>query len=289
METVNYSGILKEKSEAEGGWKLSVDIPSISRQYPTILSRVPAEDAAKLRAGEAYAFTLEQGSLKKDKNGSQPWHYWWNYRGLGKASIPSGGTPPDRRSEQAVTQNTEQDFRERADARERSIERQVALKEARQAAEWFIAALDPDVRLQHTGESLSKSIGFFMDTVEALYSRFIDLLQSHPDPVPHPDAPSGIGTQRPADGQRKADMTQDTTKDAQGPKAAVTEAIAEPRRSGIPEMTTFGQLFTWAFEVHNMLKPRVLEILGVKDMAQIEPKYGSLKAAAEVLAGRDKK
>ena len=110
------SAVVKEKAEAKDGFKLTVEIPSFKSKYPTILTRVPPAEAAKLIIGQPVNLRLKRGGLKEGKDGSLPWHYWWDF-----VAIADSAAAPEPEKLQPAP-----DW----DARQASIQRQTAFKGA---------------------------------------------------------------------------------------------------------------------------------------------------------------
>lgn len=126
-----------------------------------------------LKKGDRIRIHWEQGNPKKP-NPQYPSDYYWNIVAIERLEVPSPSSAPagarpgspasgPERQQQAPQQST--------DARGDSIERQVALKEARQAATDFwqlVRPLDGDT---------TRDAAEYIATVEVMYGAFLRLLQ----------------------------------------------------------------------------------------------------------------
>jgi hypothetical protein len=165
-------GMVKSKAEGPRGLLIEFDtsdseIDFFQTKFPTKIDFIPKEFDEQLIPGRQATLELGIGNLKKDHktnaphDGSKPWHYWWNFIGLGypldaspaavqaprPATTPQGGTP--------------QPTRGAVDPTRRSIEKQVALKAA---VEWS------------SGDSTA-------ETVIAVAQVFFDWLQGDNEPT----------------------------------------------------------------------------------------------------------
>ena len=138
MAEHTVSGTIKGKEELEDDFKVTFESPFFKSKFPAIIYVQP-EDATRIKTGQAYNLRLEQGKLSEGKDGSQPWHYRWKFLGIAtgpsdpaKAPVPSAGTM----GQQGVQERPHE--APAPDARDRSIQRQVALKAA---VEWGLERL----------------------------------------------------------------------------------------------------------------------------------------------------
>jgi len=82
-----FSTIIEGKEELEDGVKLSLPGDAFKSDYPVMVYRVPPADAAKLKLKGAYNLRLQQGNVKKGKDGlpflgTLPWQFYWNWVGV---------------------------------------------------------------------------------------------------------------------------------------------------------------------------------------------------------------
>jgi|TARA_Y100000310_G_C20676131_1_gene813152 hypothetical protein len=144
--TLTVDGIRGQRQGRDGSNQLSVyaNIPALGSQYPTGPLWVAEEDAPVV--GQAYTVQIRKGNLKKGKDGSRDWDYWWEvdvWNVQGVAPDPVQPRPPAfAQGPQAPVQpssgqqgSPQQPAPQRApvaDPTRMSIERQVAAKEATQ-------------------------------------------------------------------------------------------------------------------------------------------------------------
>jgi len=111
-ERMVVSATVKSRAEEEDGFKLELDVPQFRSNYPTIVTRV-REATAKLLAPrpEPYMVVLVRQSLKKDKQGTRPYDYYWGLEGLAtpaETAVKAQEPPPlpdQRRLEIAWSQS----------------------------------------------------------------------------------------------------------------------------------------------------------------------------------------
>jgi hypothetical protein len=78
---------VKSRAEEEDGYKLELEIPQFRSKFPTLVTRVPEKIARELSPGPVpYSIVLLRQNLKKDKQGTQPYDYYWGLEGLATAA-----------------------------------------------------------------------------------------------------------------------------------------------------------------------------------------------------------
>ena len=114
-EDVLVAATVKGKEELDDGYAVTLDVPAFKSKYPTKVYGCSAAEAKTFKAGNALNIRLTRGKLQDGKDGGQYWHYNWRWGSLsGEAPAvqpPDGGNGHE-------------------DERNRSIQRQVALKAA---------------------------------------------------------------------------------------------------------------------------------------------------------------
>jgi hypothetical protein len=75
--TLTVDGIRGNRESRNGGTQLSVyaHIPALGSQYPT--GPLWVDEANMPVVGNEYTVQIRKGNLKKDKDGSRDWDYWW--------------------------------------------------------------------------------------------------------------------------------------------------------------------------------------------------------------------
>ena len=92
-------------------------------EYPIVIYGTTPEQQEELPAGSTRRVVLEAGRLKDGKDPERPYNWFWNYRGLvGDQAMPEPPAPSTPQQPTRVVGTV--------DARQASIERQVAFKEA---------------------------------------------------------------------------------------------------------------------------------------------------------------
>lgn len=90
---MTVEAIVREKSEAKDGWKVSFDIPEFRSKWPTIITRIPESAAKEFTIGKAYHIILNRENPKQD-NPTQLYHWYWGWHGFaikGEAPKPTNG------------------------------------------------------------------------------------------------------------------------------------------------------------------------------------------------------
>jgi hypothetical protein len=77
--------VVEDIAKVADGWKITAHVPAFDSQYPTTFTRVPAEIAEQMTPLGAYSMEILRENLKRDKDGSRDWHYYW---GLVKFAAP---------------------------------------------------------------------------------------------------------------------------------------------------------------------------------------------------------
>lgn len=124
---------VKTKGEEQDGWKIEVEIPSFESKYPTPLTRVSDELAARLQPGQSYPLILERQNLKRGKDGSKAYDYYYGLVGIADVAPPTAQTIVDKALKQASTPNGGPSFslpEDTAAARERATNSRTALMQA---------------------------------------------------------------------------------------------------------------------------------------------------------------
>lgn len=143
--TLTVDGIRGKRDGHGGSSQLSVyaNIPALGSQYPT--GPLWVDESHAPVAGQTYTVQIRKGNLKKDKDGSRDWDYWWevdiwDVQGVAPDPVqprqapaePSngkqGGSTTAGRQE-AVRVNGQKPY---VDPTRISIERQTSAKEATQ-------------------------------------------------------------------------------------------------------------------------------------------------------------
>lgn len=272
-----FAGVVKEMSKAEGGWTLYLGIPALDKNYPTKTYKVPEEQAAKLKIGSAYNFILTKGGLKKNKDGSWPNHFFWNYRGLEGPSTeePKAAEASATRESPAVAP---QKIIDSQDSRERSIERQVALKEARLAADFFISHLDTEALKAAQGDSLAELQDFYLGILSGFYKKMVGLLQSQETP---PEAPASASVP-----PRTAGAPTEAAMPSQGP-VVPSGVPTHPPAEGIGAAPkNLGELFTLALKHYKLSRQQSFEILGITRAEEIADIPGAWKLIEAAMGKR---
>ena len=143
MAQRNVNATIGSVQATPQGWVIEARIPSISPNYKVKLSRVPDHLAGQLKPGHSYDLTVQSENLKKDKfgapyNGEMPFHYYWGLVSLGVTEGVPEISPPMPTNHVGFEDGAQMDTgvsqpKPSFDAggnRNRSIERQVALKAA---------------------------------------------------------------------------------------------------------------------------------------------------------------
>lgn len=130
-DSVTVDAVIKSAempAEGDKDYKAALEIPYFRSKYPTTVY-VPV--TVVLKKGQPITLNLTKGKLSKDDyDGSAWWHFTWRWAGIAApdahaASTAASSKPPAR-----------------TDATGISIERQVALKEARLATEYLLKEED---------------------------------------------------------------------------------------------------------------------------------------------------
>ena len=136
-----FSIVVKAKAEGDPsgpGLTLECEIPKLSAKFPVKLTRVQKESYDAIKVGNAYNVELRRGTLKQGKEGHYDGDYFWDW--LRVVPPPAPGVPGEA---PAAAPGVAPPSRGAWDSRGESIERQVALKEARIAAEWLMTHAGP--------------------------------------------------------------------------------------------------------------------------------------------------
>jgi hypothetical protein len=176
---------VQSKKQTEKGWALEVLCPSLGfEKYPLTIGGVPEADISRMVTGRSYWAVLNRGRLRQGKaEGSENSRdYWWDWSGLTSEpreadEVPEGepvyGSAPPKPAEAPAR------ARDPRDPHRASIERQVALKEARQAAEWFLSrsGLPVDAVVEAKAAEAEAARKLYGQTIEHFYHRFVRLLE----------------------------------------------------------------------------------------------------------------
>ena len=138
------SAVLKKEQLADG-WHLIWDKSLLQSGFPCDTYKVSDDLASRLTEGQSYTVELLRGTLKANKSGSQLYDYNWK---LVKLAEP--GTQP--------TPTPEPSGSATHDPTRRSIERQVALKEA--------TALG----IAHVSAGTALQTGFILEVADAFHA-----------------------------------------------------------------------------------------------------------------------
>ena len=122
---------------------VKLDIPSWKSKYPTTLYNVSDEDQAALPMGAELAVVLRADRQKDNTKGDAPWHYFWSFERIATpqevadadAPPPAQATANEQPPEYAATRDPQpqpqpQPYQDAEAAKNRSIQKQVALKAA---------------------------------------------------------------------------------------------------------------------------------------------------------------
>jgi len=113
--------------------QLKIDAWSI---HPIVIYGTTPEQQEELPAGSTRRVVLEAGRLKDGKDPERPYNWFWNYRGLaGEQAMPESPAPF----------TPQPSFVGTVDARQASIERQVAFKEAVSITMALFPPTEPDI------------------------------------------------------------------------------------------------------------------------------------------------
>ena len=90
------AAIVKNKTEESDGWAIELTVPAFGSQWPTRVSRVPAELAAQLIPGRIPTLVLSRQNIKRPTgdapppDGSRPYHYYWGLEAISEeAATPT--------------------------------------------------------------------------------------------------------------------------------------------------------------------------------------------------------
>lgn len=85
-------------SIAKGMWQgkpnISLDIPEFKSEYPIIVNSWPEGLRDQLQEGEPATLVLERQALRKNRDGSADWHYYWVIKGLADSKTKDTGRGP---------------------------------------------------------------------------------------------------------------------------------------------------------------------------------------------------
>ncbi len=144
-EVRKFTALLTEKAQTgDNQWKLTFQIPELSTNYPTPVTRVPTQDADKIQPKKTYYFSLVKGRLKDGKDASKDYNYFWDWGGMAVEVLPEDA-PTNVKPETARPTVTPAPTAPTPDARADSIERQVALKVAGELYVGAMASIQPSV------------------------------------------------------------------------------------------------------------------------------------------------
>jgi len=113
-------------SKGAGG-KIDFTILAIDPKFPVHIYKVPEELARQLQLGQNYSLVLEQGSLRRDKDGGYPNHYFYNIISIEGATTTEETYPP---TPQAVKSTPPPFIADTQAARECATNRRTALMQA---------------------------------------------------------------------------------------------------------------------------------------------------------------
>lgn len=252
-----FIATIKGIGEQGAGWKMEFDWKLPGSKFPFVLYGRDSLDIEGWAIGDRAEVTITQGNLKADKTGRYASDYFYDLVSLESVSAdvsPRPKTPPPfpRSTEPTTPSKTPQD------PRQVSIERQVALKEARLA--WLdltevVPSLGPSM-----GGGSEYPVADYLALVKTLYLGFLALL----DP----------------------ETVQTTTQEPEAPpRPASRVPVASPEPTpdrGTPK--NVGELLTWALKDYGMSKVQVLNALRVpalQDITDLAKAWGTLTSHTE--------
>jgi hypothetical protein len=184
------------RTKANNGTKLELEWKLPGSQYELVLylqdnTWLKHLEELGLRSGDWVDLDIDKGSLKANADGSHEWDYYWDVTAIKRAEdeTPTTTAPPKPSAPAPQSPERRQDASYSPDPTRQSIERQVALKEARRAATdmWNL--------LPWEGEP-QRSAATYVNLVETVYVHFVRFLNNGPTNGPHnpPSPPKSADT-----------------------------------------------------------------------------------------------
>ncbi|MAH48006.1 hypothetical protein CMI37_19445, partial [Candidatus Pacearchaeota archaeon] len=84
-ERRTFNCVIKSKAQEQDGYKLELEVAEFRSNYPTTITRVPETLASILEPGNSYPLVLERQNLKKNKDRSKPYNWYWGLVDLGNS------------------------------------------------------------------------------------------------------------------------------------------------------------------------------------------------------------
>ena len=216
-EQITVHATVKGKEELEDGWKLTLVIPAFKSKYDAVVYGLndPIE-ASHIKAGGEYYVVLNKNKLaKSDYSGDLYWHWSWRWGGIGQgadAKIPQAS--------QDGSGAPSGDSGGYTDAKNTSIERQVALKAA---VEFATVRIKEGEKLHSVAVvNVAALFSKFLTTGKGIVPKAKEPTQRHPPPTQAElDEMDSSGPQAKAPSQRQA-MTQ---------QAEIEAALEDPEKA----------------------------------------------------------